>query len=424
MSSRDADPQDPPKRIIRVHPKVRSGCKTCKRRRIKASSSCDETEPVCKNCTKRNIDCVWKEKTQPKKERPEERALVPSSSSSTLPTPLSAPRPADVATLQLMHHYTVVTSASFCANPAFTTTSTIHIPRLSFTNPFLLHAMLSCTALHLARLYPPEMGGSTWLSTAHANRSIAMDYLKASPTNSTSSDTQFIGICFLTLCTISSSLAASPANIFGLLKVVHKVWSKLTSFAYRDPNLGDMNFITRLSSFASSQTSTPLRLPYHLNRIPESTSFPEAYELADPEVVAAYKSAVDTLLSTAYPLSQTGFETMCAILWPAFFSKKFCQLLIEKRQRALVLLYHYLVMLQGVEQKGCWWACDATRCLDFVENLVDIRCRAWLASEWIEEEGGDGLLNVGVELEDTLSDDSLLARGELSATVVTRNKLY
>ncbi|EEB90157.1 hypothetical protein MPER_11675 [Moniliophthora perniciosa FA553] len=337
-----------------------------------------------------------------------------------------------MATMKLMHHYTIATAASFCANPAFTSTSTINIPRLSFNNPFLLHALLSCTALHLARLYPEVGDSSSWLSIASANRSTALEHLKNNPTNSTNTDTQFIGICFLTLCTISSSLAASPANIFGLLKVVHKVWSDLTSFAYKDPNLGDMNFITRLSAFASSSPqSTPLRIPRHLNRILEPASFPESYELTDPEVIAAYTTAVDILLGTAYPLSQTGFETMCAILWPAFFSKKFCQLLNEKRQRALVLLYHYLVMLQSVEQKGIWWACDATRCLDFVETLVDMRCRAWLASEWIEEEHGGGddhhhLLEFefGLELENSLSDDNFLVQGSPSAAVVTRNKLY
>ncbi|KAK7040381.1 hypothetical protein VNI00_009858 [Paramarasmius palmivorus] len=390
MSSASPEASTPPKRKIRVHAKVRSGCRTCKQRRIK----CDETEPTCNNCTRRNVPCVWKEKTKKKEdkgkgeeqtnddkgvEEVQEKALIPSSASSQLlkqPTTLAPLE--DTAALQLVHHYTVYSSSSFCSNADFTATCTIAIPRLSFTNPFLLHAMLSSTALHLGRLHPSDDTGTKWLEYASRHRKIAMLHLTNEKLPTSSADTQYIGICFLTLYTISNALNTTPSNIFSLLTAIHNVWSKINSFMYTDQSLGPMQPIAR--------SDAPVPMPSHLERIyvPNDTTIPDSSELEDPEIAEAYKSAVDILLHTFYPLSQTGFEIMSAILWPAFFPKRFCDLLNEKKQRALVLLYHYLVILRRIGEDGCWWACDMGRCADYVYGLVDVEWRVWLASEWID----------------------------------------
>lgn len=42
------------RKMRRVYPKVRTGCDTCKNRKIK----CDETKPICRNCTKSGRKCL------------------------------------------------------------------------------------------------------------------------------------------------------------------------------------------------------------------------------------------------------------------------------------------------------------------------------------------------------------------------------
>lgn len=46
------------KRVKRYHAKVRSGCKTCRLRRIK----CDETKPICNNCIRVGRECIYEDR--------------------------------------------------------------------------------------------------------------------------------------------------------------------------------------------------------------------------------------------------------------------------------------------------------------------------------------------------------------------------
>ncbi|KAK7039118.1 hypothetical protein VNI00_010303 [Paramarasmius palmivorus] len=394
MSSASPEASAPPKRIIRPHPKVRTGCKTCKKRRIK----CDEHKPLCNNCAQRCVPCVWKEntgnnqgiskdkgQTKVKKggEEVRARALV-SSSPQLLKQPTGQ---LDVITLELVHHYTVFSYSSFCSDAKFSITCRNTIPTLSFTSPFLRHAMFSSTALHLGHLYPPDSPKRhEWLTRAFFHRKTALDVQTITTSDShdlsANSDTQYIGICFLTIYAISSSLHTSPSNIFGLLTILHNVWSKLTKFMYQDPELGAIDPI--------SHSDVPVPIPLHLKQIyeyiPNDPSLPDPSELKDPEVAKAYKSAADILIHTFYPLSQTGLEMMGVIQWPAFFPKRFCDLLNQRKQRALVLLYCYLVVLGGFGEK-LWWACDMGRCADHVYGLLNPEWRMWLKRGWVYSDG-------------------------------------
>lgn len=45
-------------RVGRSGPRSRSGCVTCKRREVR----CDETRPVCANCTRLDTECVYQQR--------------------------------------------------------------------------------------------------------------------------------------------------------------------------------------------------------------------------------------------------------------------------------------------------------------------------------------------------------------------------
>ncbi|KAI3621551.1 c6 zinc finger domain protein [Moniliophthora roreri] len=53
------------KGVIRFHTKSKRGCLTCRKRRIK----CDETRPTCRNCYRRNLECVQRPKNEDHQER-------------------------------------------------------------------------------------------------------------------------------------------------------------------------------------------------------------------------------------------------------------------------------------------------------------------------------------------------------------------
>ncbi|KAI5203406.1 hypothetical protein E4T39_04267 [Aureobasidium subglaciale] len=120
------------------HKKSRFGCVPCKKRHIK----CDEVLPQCGNCVKYKKECTLTRSNETAKalsiSRPS-RTLSPSSHAD-LPLP----------TLELLHHCTVGMAAS---GPTFLPNT--HEPtRLGLVHPYVLHSLLSLSALHLFSIQP------------------------------------------------------------------------------------------------------------------------------------------------------------------------------------------------------------------------------------------------------------------------------
>ncbi|ESK89126.1 c6 transcription [Moniliophthora roreri MCA 2997] len=347
--------------VIRFHVKSRSGCLTCRKRRIK----CDETKPICKKCYQRNLECVQRSQNEHDQGRQQQKQQE-----TTLCKPLTAPTPIpmDITSLQIMHHFTTATAASFLSDPRCINIMATMPPQLSWDNPHLFHTLLSFSALHLGRLYPEE---SKWVYLASAHRRAAIDTLPGA----TNTDAKSLMIGIFILYTISSSLFSSPRNIFSLMTSLHNV---LTSFVARHDTYKDQR-INVVEPFSTNVQANSAEGLGHLQqiydfRMPGFESGSE--ELFDPSIRAAYQKAVEALF-IAYPLSQMGYETKCAVLWPALFGTKFRDLLTERRQRALVVLYYYLGMLKSIGER-IWWASEAGRCQDYVYGLLDAGWKGWV----------------------------------------------
>ncbi|EEB89541.1 hypothetical protein MPER_12346 [Moniliophthora perniciosa FA553] len=240
-------------------------------------------------------------------------------------------------------------------------------PQLSWDNPHAFHALLSYTALHLGRLYS---GDPKWIYLASAHRKAA---IKALP-DATNPDTKFLTIGLLAMYTISSSLSSSPENIFSLMTSLHNVFSPLEGRRmYADQRIKAADPFSVNLQAGSVEALRHLQQIYDF-RMPGLEL--ESEELFDPSISAAYRKAVEALY-VAYRHRQMGYETKGAVLWPARFGRKFCDLLNGKRQRALVVLYYYLGMLKGIGEKF-WWANGAGSCQDYVYGLLDFGWRGWV----------------------------------------------
>ncbi|ESK84864.1 zn 2cys6 transcription factor [Moniliophthora roreri MCA 2997] len=342
--------------VIRFHAKSRSGCLTCRKRRIK----CDETKPICKKCYQRNLECVQR----PKNEQRQQQQEIVLYKRLTAPTPI----PMSIISRQIMYHFTTATSASFDSEPGCTNIARTVSSQLSWDNPHLFHALLSFSALHLGRLYSEE---PKWVYLASAHRKAAIDALPGA----TNPDANFLMIGIFVLYTISSSLFASPKNIFPLMTSLHNVCSPFVGgrSMYEDQRMKVVD------PFSVNMQPNSVEALEHLQQIydfPTPGIESESEELADPDIRASYRTAVEALY-VAYPLSQMGYESKSASLWPALFGTKFRDLLNERRQRALVVLYYYLGMMKDIGER-CWWASEAGRCQNYIYGLLDVGWRGWV----------------------------------------------
>ncbi|KIW43915.1 uncharacterized protein PV06_04965 [Exophiala oligosperma] len=131
----------------RPHSKKRTGCINCKKRHIK----CDELGPPCANCRVRNVDCGL--------------ALPAQNTNSPQPRPQPAAEECPQASvvvvgdrileLELFHRWSTDTCRTFRITSDDIDVWRLMVPQEALRYDFLLNAILSVTALHVATTTSP-----------------------------------------------------------------------------------------------------------------------------------------------------------------------------------------------------------------------------------------------------------------------------
>ncbi|KAK0209327.1 hypothetical protein DFS33DRAFT_526661 [Desarmillaria ectypa] len=360
---------------IRPHQKSRSGCNTCKQRKVK----CDEAIPICNNCTKRCVECVWGISfPKPESTTPEQSMVVAQSSSTEgfLSPWALGEGSSDLLTLELMHHYSTVTSYSLCSDPDVTTVWRDIIPRMAFDphNQCLLQAILAFSALHIHHKDP----------TSRRYAEIATDYYnqaKICLRMADSDGTADINAVLVALCLVSQYEFAASAVVFpntcDWYITIHEIRRNIST---NRTELQDNVMHSLLVAIAPPYPPTSLReqFPSALSAILSSAA--DIEELHDVSVRTAYQESIHFL-----ELAWRASSHRCVGLWWYLMSNTFFHLLKEARPRALIILAHYCAMMKEVTQDGPWWmkkewGDEAAR----IVSMLDSRwapCLRWLSSQ-------------------------------------------
>lgn len=191
------------KKIARKpHTKSRNGCEVCKKRRIKVSKSCclfpllrlilpkcDEKKPQCSNCIRHESNCSFAlqiSQSSPESSSHNGSHLTPATPvytpGSSFNTPMSTPvNPAllpggtpqllNMKDLELMHNFNTSTSLTIANEPGLQTFMRITAPKFGFSHPFVMHAVLAVSALHLSRY---NDSSARYLAQAQSHYDIAL----------------------------------------------------------------------------------------------------------------------------------------------------------------------------------------------------------------------------------------------------------
>ncbi|KAI3602383.1 c6 transcription [Moniliophthora roreri] len=319
----ESEGSQPKKRFVKSHTKSRSGCLTCKQRRVK----CDEVHPICGSCNRRNTDCVWpdsmKSADSPTSQSEEPSLPLVRQSHNPSPSPSSQlllpSMLLDMTSLKLMHHYSLVTSTTLQHNPSALFVHQFVIPGMAFREPPIMHALFALTSIHLHSLYHPlGIADQDYLSLArrHKNEaltlSLAPNYVPLSP------DSRMLARNFLIVYKLAEYLGVSdgPPAIFSLIDTVRDALRNQDHF-YRDEQLQPLNWpfsSTKIvpteaeeEAFASSSSAStssppiPRMFPPFLKQLHlPSAPYPDPEELLDPEVSAVYKQCISALRDSWY----------------------------------------------------------------------------------------------------------------------------
>ncbi|EEH04241.1 C6 zinc finger domain-containing protein [Histoplasma capsulatum G186AR] len=367
----------------RSHRKSRLGCLQCKRRKIK----CDETPPPCGNCKKHNIECQFA--TPP--------GAVPANNStcrwpSTIvnrPPPVLPPvslpsisMPISSSTvdqleifttfdstnpqftsnlhlddLKLMHHYTTVTCTTLSNTPEHIDIWRTVIPKEALAHPFLMHGLLSLSALHLIESSSnddPNRRKYVELATMHQHLALAafrpvLNDITPSNCNAVFAFSSLIAaLAFAFSRFVGRPGGGEPvAELLQDFLLFRGVESVLSTFweIIQKGELGPM--IRRPAINASQPISKDV-----INALDylHDCNGDHVTQLSAEEKDANNHAIRELRISFERPASS--WENV--FRWPILLPEAYLAHLKARKPMALVILAHYCVVLSRLD--SCWWS--------------------------------------------------------------------
>ncbi|KAK0491754.1 hypothetical protein EDD18DRAFT_1109503 [Armillaria luteobubalina] len=300
----------------------------------KRLQNCDESFPVCNNCTKRDIDCVWGDTSlRPKSTTPEQSMVVAQSSSAenSLTLWTRGEGSSELLALELMCHYTTSVSYSLFPDPNASTVWRTIIPQMAFDprNQCLLQAILAFSTLHIHHKN----------STSSRYAEIAADYYnqaRISLRMADADETVDINTVLVVLTLVSQYGFAVALTIFPF----HGDWYNTMCKVCCNSQMSRTEMQYSVMQLLQAAIAPPLRVPF-LNE-----PFPSVLSLI-------LNSAPDD--EELHDMSGGSFNRSVGLWW-YMMSNTFLHLLELGRPRALIMLAHYWVMMKHVTQDGPWWA--------------------------------------------------------------------
>ncbi|KAE9382150.1 hypothetical protein N431DRAFT_393968 [Stipitochalara longipes BDJ] len=372
----------------RDHRKLRTGCKQCRRRRVK----CDEAKPTCAACIRNKLQCSFEFLTPslPRLRHKEARESILPSSWGVLPS--TSPfqdlglhhTSLDLDSMELLHHFTSVTYLTFGDDKRNFLWKN-EIPRMAISHDFLMHGLLAVSALHLSTLQPHRKEELIRRATIseHLGLPSFRSFVSRDDPHSIHAVVAFAGFVVPYVCGSRETLTGRipslddehPHWFFafrGLLQMVGRSW-----MALRTGPFGSL--LEQGPVFTLDSVDHPDDM--HLIKVYQILESSSSTSETDIDMLEVCKAALDELRRLfACPHEPMRTRVMIAIhVWPGTVSQRFVELMQERRPEALVILAHYCVLLKKVD--SCWWLAGVgNRMLAAIDEALGLEWRPWI--EW------------------------------------------
>ncbi|KAL4796353.1 hypothetical protein BDV19DRAFT_378323 [Aspergillus venezuelensis] len=373
----------------RSHRKSKAGCLQCKKRKVK----CDESRPGCRKCAIHGVACSF---TNPAHGRTQAGSPVSvSSSTSNLaldtsvqgPSPhqtLFAASPLNIQDLELLYHFMTSTCYTTSRVPAIRSLWRDEVPRIAFSTPFLLHALLAVSALHIAHSTPSRRTECT--SQAHLHHNAAVTSVIPSITSLASDNAAALYLFSSLTCMFSCADMERNSNFLILSREGQlSQWIKL--FRGTGAVLGDdkHEFQTGILApiFVNGGFVTKVR------RSPEALQEGRMYVLelknriakihsGDTAKQQVYQGAIDGVArALAVTLKPNMAETAGVFAWMVEASDEYLELLRKEEPTALIIFSYICVAVKQVE--WTWWTEGlSARLMGQVYGALKEEDREWL----------------------------------------------
>ncbi|KAG9231830.1 hypothetical protein BJ875DRAFT_506427 [Amylocarpus encephaloides] len=328
---------------LRPHSQPRGGCRRCEHRRVK----CNESRPACSSCIRCNEPCEYFDEPS-RNIRHNHKGSPSTRNNSTSPLQSSHSRSFGDFTLtvshesterhllemRLLHHFVTSTVQNKFLSPhdQSTTDMWLHLtPSLAFDHPFLMYAMLSVSALHIAKTQPGavEMRNThrVYFDAALNQHRNAVQNLSVENAEAICLSAVLISVPSLALLEdVEASPYSPPIYFFDLFASSVPVFASVFSFL---PEKSGVRVIIDASPGLDE-------LPQLVNNEIYEHRFSKlrSWRGSDEDFDTNNQNAYDYVLQFVGFLANQGF--------------------LQRDPRALVLLAHYFSLATSMEE-DVWW---------------------------------------------------------------------
>lgn len=361
----------------KYHSKSRLGCMECKRRHRK----CDESRPVCVNCSVRQLPCIYGDSSAPLQDRqsteaptetsshmptdaPPSRERLPGISNAQAPSPFTPPLQAlaspdqvvNMHHMQLLSHFVRETSLMF--GPSHSTATRLSLA-ITLSTPYLTNQVLALSALHISYLRPAQAKEYAEEAALFQANSLSSLTSTAVDVNEQNCVPMLLFSSLLGIYNLADAVVTSDGNDSNFLDKYITHLDVLRGVHAVVDGFWDFLHMTELSPFL--QTAALIEQPQASQDETEQVCIRLLNLVADSDMavtsVTACKNAIQHLRwvlgSNTRPHTSEQQQTADTIYsWPILLSADFTNLLSKRRPEALIILAHYAVVLH--ERREIW----------------------------------------------------------------------
>ncbi|KAK3618372.1 hypothetical protein LTR56_024676 [Elasticomyces elasticus] len=357
---------------IQKHTKSRTGCTTCKRRKVK----CDEHRPSCRNCVKHGARCDF----TPLPPRAEHETVNPIDSLPAL----------NLVDLELFHNFTTATYATLSTDHASRNIWKNAIARKATRSDFVMRALLSVSALHISRHRPEQK---------HRYLSYAIAYHDRASHQAATLMGELIpenleDLWIFSVLTMYFALGSPQSTNFPLVVGENMLpeWTFLFNGVHHISNAlhprSYSGILSPIIKHGTDRWEAAHRSENEGGSILSELSIHIEETVADEEHLAIYRYAIQELnfqLNLVLNSHSQDLDIMDAFVWHFAMAENFMPLLQQGSQEAIVIFAHSLIIFSAVGRSTWLYGWD-TVLLSRSYDVLDDRHRLWL--QWPIEEIG------------------------------------
>ncbi|KAL2801987.1 hypothetical protein BJX63DRAFT_441542 [Aspergillus granulosus] len=392
----------------RAHRKSKAGCLQCKRRKVKVDSHIHPSVM----CPYQGLSVTSSNHpdTQPNASAPVTQPLQSTSpatvggSDKTSQDILSPPQLSSISTLplfdmELLHHYTTSTCYTLSCNPIVQAIWRDEAPRVGFTMPAVLHAILAVSALHLAR--SDSARRTNCLAQAHMHHNTAVQLVTPNLPSLASDNGMGLFLfsaltCIFACCATADTDDSSfpvPSERGRLAEWVRLIRGMKTVIEHSNRNflttpLGPM-FVygSRLATSAFQETRSIAteqgrKFTWELRQAIYRVFSQNDERLCDIYGGTLYELS-KTLGVAMTPDERPQLQAGDVFAWILELSDEYLDLLLQEDPFALVIFAYFCVALRQIE--WMWWTEGLSRWLMMqIYPVLDERYHCWMA--WPQEQ--------------------------------------